>query len=270
MKIRSDYVSNSSSSSFIVVLPKDYSLDTFIDEVVKSCSEKQEYEYDRKVVEDIDKSNRINLEYCLNNYVLLFLGRIEFGEVQYDRNGKECCDKLRKLYGLDVGQVGKNARMVGTVLVNEDEHIVISEPRYESKIVVSKNSMERSFRPWSNSNEIDEAKKHRIQRIVKSIELGLSGRYDAGFDFIRLYEITKDTILNTKDLIEAGYSIELPTWANDLDSITKRLESGDRLFGIWMSQGGDGMSSGKIYALNGWDSNFTSNSDVEVLDCECC
>ena len=34
MKIRSDYVSNSSSSSFVVVLPKDYNQDDFIDDVV--------------------------------------------------------------------------------------------------------------------------------------------------------------------------------------------------------------------------------------------
>ncbi len=269
MKIRSDYVSNSSSSSFIVVLPKDCSLDTFIAEVVKSCTEKQDYDYDKSWIEELDKSNRTNLEYCLNNYKLLFLGYIKLDDSKYDRIGKECCDKIRACYGIDVGQVGKFGSMLGTVITNEDGHVVIQEPRYESEIVVSENAMRRKFRPWSDDETI-EKKKHRIAEMVKSIELGVDGRYESGLDVIHLYEITKDTILNTKDLIEAGYSIELPKWAKDLDLLMKRLESGDRLFNIYMSQGGDGTSSGKIYATNGWDSYFNSNSDLEILSCESC
>ena len=270
MKIRSDYVSNSSSSSFVVVLSKDYSLDTFIAEAVKSCTDKQDYDYDKSWIEELDKSNRINLEYCLNNYKLLFLGDIKLDDSKYDRIGKECCDKIRECYGIGVGQVGDFESMLGTVITNEDEHVVIQEPHYESEIVVSENAMRIKFRPWNGENETAEEKKDRIEEMVKYIELGDGGRYDAGLDVIHLYEITKDTILNTKDLIEAGYSIELPKWAKDLDLLMKRLDSGDRLFNIYMSQGGDGTSSGKIYAINGWGSDFNSNSDLEILSCESC
>ena len=37
MKIRTDYVSNSSSSSFVVVLPKDYEFKKFIKDVARGC-----------------------------------------------------------------------------------------------------------------------------------------------------------------------------------------------------------------------------------------
>ena len=266
MKIRSDYVSNSSSSSFIVVLPKDYSLDKFIGEAVKSCSEKKEYDEDKAWVDKLDKSNRINLEYCLNNYKLLFIGCLSLGEIPHEVNGKEDCDYIRKCYAVEVGQLGKIPHVQGIIIANDDEHFVISEPRYESEVIVTENAMSYRFRPWNVDKETNDEKKSRVDEMVKMIK---DSSDDPRMDYIHLYEITKDTIANTKELIEFGYNIDLPKWAKDLDAIAKRLEDGDRLFGIEMAQGGDGMSSGKIYALNGWESNFNEISDLEVLSCEC-
>lgn len=77
MKIRSDYVSNSSSSSFVLVLPKDADLKKFIKDIVRSCSRKPEYDISKEDKKELDDFNRINLEYCLRTYELLFLGEIE-------------------------------------------------------------------------------------------------------------------------------------------------------------------------------------------------
>lgn len=76
MKIRSDYVSNSSSSSFVLVLPKDADLKKFIKDIVRSCSRKPEYDISKEDKKELDDFNRINLEYCLRTYELLFLGEI--------------------------------------------------------------------------------------------------------------------------------------------------------------------------------------------------
>ena len=78
MKIRTDYVSNSSSSSFVIVLDKGYDYRQFIKDIVESCAMNPEFNGDDKEwLEGLKEDNRINLEYCLKTHELLFLGCLE-------------------------------------------------------------------------------------------------------------------------------------------------------------------------------------------------
>ena len=84
MKIRSDYVSNSSSSSFVLVLPKDAELKKFIKDIVRSCTRNPEYDISKEDKKELNDFNRINLEYCMRTYELLFLGEIEEMSGEYE------------------------------------------------------------------------------------------------------------------------------------------------------------------------------------------
>lgn len=264
MKIRSDYVSNSSSSSFVVVLPKTMTMGKFIDDVVKSCTDKMDDDYEPEFKTFVDDSNRRNLDYCMNTYRLVYLGMLRVDEVTGNVEGKEECDSFLRCM--------KDWAVPGLTILNQTEDkIDYKEPRWVSGITVTPNVMEYSLAipDWRMKENAEEAKKFAVESIVKAAKC--SDEYSRFFrgDTSEIYEITMDTIKNTELLLEAGYEIDFDNWCKDLDALKKRLENGDRIFGITMNQSGDGMSSDTIYALDGWDSDFNKYANVEILHSEC-
>lgn len=264
MKIRSDYVSNSSSSSFVVVLPKTMTMGKFIDDVVKSCTDKMDDDYEPEFKTFVDDSNRRNLDYCMNTYRLVYLGMLRVDEVTGTVEGKEECDSFLRCMK-DWGVPGL------TILNQTEDKIDYKEPRWISGITVTPNVMEYSLAipDWRMKENAEEAKKSSVESIVQAAKC--SDEYSRFFrgDTSEIYEITMDTIKNTELLLEAGYEIDFDNWCKDLDALKKRLENGDRIFGITMNQSGDGMSSDTIYALDGWDSDFNKYANVQILHSEC-
>ena len=59
MKIRSDYVSNSSSSSFVVVLPKEYEFKQFVKDVARSTISNPDSDYDKKFLKELKVVNSV-------------------------------------------------------------------------------------------------------------------------------------------------------------------------------------------------------------------
>lgn len=261
MKIRSDYVSNSSSSSFVVVLPKDYAFGDFVDDVVRACTSEQDGDYSEDDIEYVNNSNRRNLDYCLTEYALLFLGELKVGTMQdkYANIEREAILNMIKRSHDDI---------YCPVVVSDENGILVTETgEFASEITIRKELMRWRIRT-PNEDFSDAAPEKVARNILDCCRMKEMDSFSID-NSCGLCEITMDTIKNTEDLISNGNFIQLDKWM-DLDKMKKRIEDGNRIFCITMSQGGDGQDSHTIFATNGWDSDMNKYANVEILHAECC
>ena len=263
MKIRSDYVSNSSSSSFVVVLPSGYDFKKFIKDVARGCVANSDCTKD--YIKEVKEMNRRNLDYCLNTHELLFLGSFCY---EYKRNtirGKKKVAEFVK----NKDYIKKNCpEMFTTKVVSKSEDKIVADfPLTAYLRTVPWDYMTGRIRQWQGKDENDPK---LYKNVVDAIEKCLSGS-DGWHDHSSgLFEVTMNTIYNTEALLaKRKKNIKLDKWCSDLEALKKMIANGDRIFGIEMHQSGDGMGPTCIYALNGWDSDAFEYAPVQILDCEC-
>ena len=265
MKIRTDYVSNSSSSSFVVVLPKDYAFKKFIGDVAQSCVDNPDLDcYTNEDIELIKDDNIRNMDYCLNTYELLFLGTFCY---EYNRSTIKGKDEVYDFMKSIEFFKNKCPEMFRTKIVSQTEdELVVDIPNTANGCAVSRDIMNGFIHHYYGLDEDDTTFYHSV---VEAIEEYLSKNSFWDENRPGLFEITMNTIYNTEALLaERKDSIKLDKWCSDLGVLKKLIADGNRIFGIEMHQSGDGQTSTSIYALAGWNSNAFKYSDVQILDSE--
>ena len=283
-------MSNSSSSSFVVACKKELLKDIAKD-LARACVNKR----DKCHGKELGKNNQCILDFCLKTFQLVFLGELlletkeetysldyfkhiltipsknmptTYAEEEWKRyksilenikSGKEKDSWAKKEYDLDEYDA-------------ETDTAKHFEKVYAKDIVVSNSVMESDFNRYhySNGPNSEETIKERVQRIIAfakdKVKRDLREVEDC-FEAVDIYQITKDTIDNTRNLIAQGYKVELEEW-EDLDRLDAKLDSGESIFYVRIANSGDGYGDFYIYCEDGAD-GIDGVSGIEVLTSDC-
>ena len=275
MKTRNDFVSNSSSCSFVVsVKHREYPFGDFVEDLVADCRSSAEQEYDTpESMARLDEMNRRNLLYHLKASELLFLGELEVGgrETSLKKaDDEQWFSTAEKLIDSNEFELRSGCRLESRT----GDEIRVSYPEQIGEIAVPSSSMAHITGHYGWPGEKDdkpEGRKTSADRIfayAKSLSEGENQRPESNARLWNpeLYFISKETVRNTRCLLEAGYRLKLDKW-EDLDDIERRLEAGESLYHIRQNNGGDGMDDFTVYGLGGWDAGLGSRAVFETLTC---
>lgn len=291
MKTRNDFVSNSSSCSFVVAIPSEaqYKFKDFVKDVVKDCiaTKYERSEMSKEALDELNAFNARNLEYHLNSSELLFLGTLSVNDKTYtmkrpDPNNEEYAnDEESYKYDLEMFErLQKDVKKknfgkdTGEKLVEvTDDSITVSYPVYARGIAFPSTDMDVFTGHYSwvkDDKDTKENRQHAAKQILELMDFIKNPNDCDLYHFVNtsMYFISKHTIWNTRAMLENKAKLTFEKW-EDLDTLEKRLDEGQRLFVIRQNNGGDGWHNDAIYALGGWGAKFGEKATVEILNSEC-
>lgn len=262
MKIRTDFVSNSSSSSYVFSIDfSKYKFDDFVRDVCSQCDAGENSERVRQ-------NNDAMLRYCLRFFELLHLGQLVKGRRKdiykkgYGYAGEKLADgddqsntpfeyvkqsyiDSRKPDEFDCEHMTAKMTSDDTIECEYDDfapdHIVVLR-HYMSDVIRDPYCM-----PGKSAGE---RLKRRVSEILKVIKYVDSDEVDAWRTpaGAETYLITKNTIANTRDLIAAGRDVRLDKW-EDLDALEARLDAGETLCRIGCGDSGEGECDNRLFSF---------------------
>lgn len=268
MKTRDDFVSNSSSCSFVIAVGDGFPLKSFISEACKNCLKHSDSDDDTVFLAKQNELNAAVLDFHLRASELMYLGSLKLSKV------RSCVTKDDKTFAYMKKDLAERPLTLDERLIeNSDERIVIEYDEFIDGMAIPAHyiSYVTGEDHWNDNYACDlERQKTTADEIVKfaknysDSKTDYKCRYDSSTCFI-----SRSTIWNTRALIAAGHEVVLDKWM-DLDKLESMLKDGTRLFKIRVNNGGDGVDEDVLFTFGGWDGEdvFSSMSGIEVLDSE--
>ena len=267
MKTRNDFVSNSSSCSFVIALPAGFSLNDFVKQTVRGClrhAGSNDAEFSLKQ----DELNQAVLNYHLRASELLFLGSLRVDGITRKidrRNDPAEFDRIKRL--INAGEYYGNPDVA-----SEDENsITLAFTDRVEEIAVESGEIPYITNNchWGSDYSADPMK-----QAIAAAKIAEFARYYsdyAGIDYRAksnsdTYFISLNTIWNTRALIAAGKDVVLDKWM-DLDKLEDMLKNGIKIFKVHVNNGGDGVSEDALYTFGGWEGEdlFDDMTGIDML-----
>ena len=281
MKTRIDFVSNSSSSSFVFAVNKCYALKDLCKDIAASTiSPEDEYHDD-----NLEQSNFTKLMFCLSSYQLAWLGSLSIGTHRvveskrelfdvYDWMTKEDIDAdwKRKVQRAKLAKTSPDKVDLWTLKMYKNAEIddVHDEITYDEDILVDAPAVLNSTMEDVFFNASWHSKKTSSKRAAKIVEFAKTRWMTNTFDRVDMFQITKSTVQNTRSLIDAGYSIDFSTFpiSKSLEQIERILDTGSKIFCIRVAYSGDGYGDTYIYCEDGAN-GLSDVCGIEIFGGEC-
>lgn len=267
MKIRSDFVSNSSSTVYVIAVGHEF-MNVLAEDIAKACICDASNSYSR----NLKARNRRILDFCINTYQLAYLDKLVIGKhdeeitiASLTKNSKN--ESLAKKTFDEIVRSLKAAKKRNApkwlkkdarryrydASTNAVFHIIIDSVE---GFPVSNDSMDYDFnRSRFIKKQTLKRKEARAKMLFDAAVTHhqIMNNYETTYVDSDIYEITKNTIDNTKDLLRFKYEFESSN--NEMRDLIKKYEGyihdGQRIFVIREAYSGDGEGDFHIYCEDG-------------------
>ena len=251
--------------------------------------------------DSVKKHNKMVFDYCTNTFEMLFIGTlfVKTNELVYEHDSfikdwvkyetepehiahtkKIAEDEWNTMYrqitwandplcsSIHLKQIYGRDKIIDEK-IHHFEDITITNP------VITKEQMENDFlRRCGGRNylkvdgkeylENDESEKFVHMRCDRIFDYCSNMNYDISHSCPYTFEITYNTVLNTRNLLSKSYKLNL--YNINLDKLEDKIKSGKRIFCINISEGGEGMNNFALYQTSGDKDVFDKIDGVEFIE----